>query len=255
MKPHSQDKPDANALLLSALQSLPQKPSDTVPQSTKKRYSELASQHIAYAIAEELRRRGLSGARPGMPGDIGLSGAERRMAGGIGAKKVDVTWATEESGLLLAVSIKTINFKDSKTQNLKKNVPNRRADMLFEAVTLHRRFPYAVLAGMLFFDRAAGNDAKSRSPSTLDHAHRLFKLFHGRYDPAGRDEQYEMLCIGLMEADPTNPWYELHVAGDNKPRPLPQVLDALIELVAERNPDFYECVNGTLKPVRSKGST
>lgn len=34
-------------------------------------------------------------ARPVGGGEIGISGAERRMSGGIGAKKVDVTWATE----------------------------------------------------------------------------------------------------------------------------------------------------------------
>src|SRR3546814_5010367 len=62
--------------------------------------------------------------------EVGLSGAERRLAGGIGAKKVDVTWATEESGLILAVSVKTILFKDSRTQNFQKNLTNRRADLL-----------------------------------------------------------------------------------------------------------------------------
>lgn len=44
------------------------------------------------------------------------------MAGGIGAKKVDITWATEEAGLLLAVSIKTINFRDGRTGNFQKNL-------------------------------------------------------------------------------------------------------------------------------------
>ncbi|MEZ5587760.1 MAG: hypothetical protein R3E46_11880 [Sedimenticolaceae bacterium] len=42
------------------------------------------------------------------------------MAGGIGAKKVDVTWATEEGGLLLGISIKTINFRDNKTKNFQR---------------------------------------------------------------------------------------------------------------------------------------
>ena len=68
------------------------------------------------------RARGMDGARPAGPGEVGLSGAERRLAGGIGAKKVDVTWATEESGLILAVSVKTILFKDSRTQNFQKNL-------------------------------------------------------------------------------------------------------------------------------------
>src|SRR4051812_22581294 len=103
-----------------------QKPAADASQQEKKRYSELISAHLAVAFGEELRRRGLKQARPAAPGEVGVSGAERRMAGGIGAKKVDVTWATEEGGLLLGISIKTINFVDGTTRNFQKNVPNRR---------------------------------------------------------------------------------------------------------------------------------
>src|SRR4051812_3829589 len=100
------------------------------------------------------------------------------MAGGIGAKKVDVTWATEEAGLLLATSIKTINFRDLKSRNFQKNLTNRRGDMLFEAVTLHRRFPYSVLLGLFCFDWEAATDnvklgegAKETRRSTFLNAH------------------------------------------------------------------------------------
>ena len=55
------------------------------------------------------------------------------MSGGIGTKKVDVTWATEESGLLLAISVKCLTAKDPKTGNYHKNLINRRGDMLGEA--------------------------------------------------------------------------------------------------------------------------
>src|SRR5262245_14788113 len=119
------------------------------------------------------------------------------MAGGIGAKKVDVTWATEESGLLLAISIKSINFRDKRSKNFQKNLTNRRGDMLFEAVTLHRRFPYAVLGGFFFFDQAAESDGTTSRKSTFINAHHRFRLFTGRGDPAGRDEQYERLYIVL----------------------------------------------------------
>src|SRR3546814_5928739 len=94
------------------------------------------------------------------------SGAERRMAGGIGAKKVDVTWATEESGLLLGISIKTINFRDVRTRNFQKSLTNRRGDMLIEAVTLHRRFPYAVLAGL----RSEEHTSELQSLMSISHA-------------------------------------------------------------------------------------
>ena len=86
----------------------------------KKRYSELMSQVVAAAFAEELRQRGLKEARPGGDGELGATGAERRMSGGIGAKKVDVTWATEESGLILAISVKCITSKDPKTGTIRR---------------------------------------------------------------------------------------------------------------------------------------
>ncbi len=56
---------------------------------------------------------------------------------------------------MLAMSVKSINFADGTTGNYQKNLTNRRGDMLFEAVTLHRRFPYAVLAGILIFDEGS----------------------------------------------------------------------------------------------------
>lgn len=182
-------------LLTSALQSLPSKPADDAGRNDKKRYSERVSQVIALAFAEELRHRGLDGTRPAPPGELGVSGAERRLSGGIGAKKVDVTWATEESGLILGISIKTINFRDRGTNNFQKNLINRRGDMLIEAVTLHRRFPYSVLVGFMFLDKGAAEDDTDRRRSTFLNAHGRFRLFTGRNDPSGRDEQYEQMYL------------------------------------------------------------
>ncbi|HYC89921.1 MAG TPA: hypothetical protein VEO54_11970 [Thermoanaerobaculia bacterium] len=96
------------------------------------------------------------------------------MSGGIGAKKVDITWATEESGLLLAISVKCITARDVATRNYQKNLINRRGDMLGEAVTLHRRFPYAVLGGFLFLDSGAAHDASDQRSSTFRNAHGAF---------------------------------------------------------------------------------
>jgi hypothetical protein len=172
------------------------------------------------------------------------------MSGGIGAKKVDVTWATEESGLLLGISLKSINFADLKTGNYQKNLTNRRGDMLFEAVTLHRRFPYAVLGGLFLFDEGANDDGTASRQSTFLNAHDRLRLFTGRDDPAGRDEQYERLYVGLIRTDPKHLGIDLYLAGEpDSPVPATNALDELVELVARRDPDFYRAVDGKLERV------
>jgi hypothetical protein len=226
--------------LIKSLKGLDPKPPDTASASTKKAYSEKMSAAIAAALAEELRQRGLRGARPGGVGEVGLSGAERRMSGGIGAKKVDVTWATEESGLLLAVSVKCINFADKKTKNFQKNLTNRRGDMLFESVTLHRKFPYAVLGGFFILDKGAAEDGSTKRASTFLTAHRRLRLFTGRSDPSGRDEQYERLYIVLVDATPFKATAKIFEAGNpQKALSLDRALDLLLLTAAERDSDFY----------------
>jgi hypothetical protein len=244
-------------LLVEVLRTLPPKPSDSATQAEKKRYSELLSQQVALGLASELRRRGFAEARPAPAAQAGLatkgdkSGAERRMAGGIGAKKVDVTWATEESGLLFAVSIKSINFRDTRTQNLQKNLTNRRGDMLFETVTLHRRFPYAVVVGFFFLDREAKLDETARRKSTFLNAHQRLKLFTGRNDPSGRDEQLERLYVVLLNPDPLSPSVDVFLAGSpDKTVSLTSAIMEWMELLVDRNPDFYEIIDGKLKKLR-----
>jgi hypothetical protein len=246
---------EVDDLLTQELKTLPPKPPEGAAQSDKKRYSELMSAAAARALGETLRRRGLRGALPTLEAGPKLemraagrkSGVERRMDGALGAKKVDVTWATEESGLLLALSIKTINFKDGKTSNYQKNLTNRRSDMLFESTTLHRRFPYSTLGGFFFLDVGAKNDGTAQRRSTFQNAHRRLKMFTGRSDPAGRPEQYERLYIVLVEAAVGNVVYEVYRAGDPETQiALDQALIELLEIVAERSPDFYDVVGGKL---------
>lgn len=240
-------------LIRSALISAGDKPADTSRAPVKKAYSETISAVLARAIADELRHRGLKGARPAPPGELDRSGAERRMAGGIGAKKVDVTWATEEAGLLLGVSIKGINFRDKKSGHFQKNLTNRRGDMLFEAVTLHRRFPYAVLGGLFVLDWESAGDQTKRRVSTFLNTHSRLRLFTGRDDPGGRDEQYERLYIGLLEASSSGARFEVYLVGDpSKPVPMAHAIDELLSVTAIRNPDFYRYDDGKLVSVSSQ---
>lgn len=246
-----------DGFVVAELKKVGPKPPDRGSRSdVKKNYSEKVSAGMALAFAAELRARNLKETLPAPPVATGKgkgkSGAERRMAGGLGAKKVDVTWVTEASGLGLAISVKTINFRDLASGNFQKNLTNRRGDMLFEAVTLHRRFPYAVLGGFFFLDREAANDQTALRRSTFENAHPRFSLFTGRDDPAGRDEQYERIFIVLLDSsNPSKPAYTVHSVGDPKAPPITfdDAFDQLIEIVAERNPDFYEFVGGELRRV------
>lgn len=67
------------------------KPPSEAPQAEKKNYAERLSNEIALAVAGALRALGLTSCQPER-----TRGRERQFAGGIGAKKVDVSFATEE---------------------------------------------------------------------------------------------------------------------------------------------------------------
>ena len=69
--------------------------------------------------------------------------------------------------------------------------------------------------------------------------------------PAGRDEQYERLYIVLLDATPLPARWEVYRVGrPTDPVALADILDDVIALVAQRNPDFYESDGGFLRPTR-----
>jgi hypothetical protein len=120
--------------------------------------------------------------------------------------------------------------------------------MVGEALTLHRRFPYAVVAGFLFLDKDAKNDETKQRKSTFENAFPRLRIFTGRQDPAGRDEQFERLYLLLVDANPFTPTLECYQVSDPTTKlELSDVLDELVLLVAERNFDFYEASDGKVR--------
>ena len=235
--PPSSDESDS---IQRAISRVGRRPADSASQSEKKAYSERLSNALAPALASELRKRGLAGTFPSDETAKGKKGSETRIAGGLGDKKVDVTYATAHAGLVLGISVKTITTKDKKTGNFQKNLQNRKADLIFEVTTLHKRFPYAVVGGIVFLPGAADVDnAQSKSRlSTFTRAHQLLKIFNRRSGTRNEDEKFEYLAVGLFEEDP--PSYRLFEAGDPKKIiDLNGFLSTLIEIVAERNPEDF----------------
>jgi hypothetical protein len=244
-----------------AIQRAGLRPNESEPQAAKKGYSERVSNEVAPALAAELRQRGLRETQPREPEERKsktAKGSERRIAGGLGDKKVDVTFATEHAGLVLGVSVKTISWKDQKTKNFQKNLQNRKADLIFEVTTLHKRFPYAVVGGlMLLYEDAErdnledGNQKKSRI-STYLRAHQLLKIFNHRSGTRNEDSKFEFLALGLYGADP--PSYRLSEAGSpDKNISLDDFLSKLLQIVAERNPEDFIYQSGRLWKPRELG--
>jgi hypothetical protein len=173
-------------------------------QQQKKRYSELLSKNLAYEVAEGLRTVGFSTIKPvrGGPG-------EKAFQGGLGPKKVDVAYSDERHGLQLAVSIKSIN-----SPPYGKNLKNRFADLCTEAITLHLRFPYAVVCALFAFPLGADQDlTEGREQSTFARANKLFATISGRREYSNSAEKFENLTTMLFQPyDPngSDPWVCLY---------------------------------------------
>lgn len=173
--------------LLDAVYAAGVYPPLTAPSSAKKRYSELLSAALAMEIAGGLRARGFGAVKPDASG-----GKEKEFQGGLAPKRVDVSFADERNGLMLAVSVKTISYP-----KFSKNLKNRFGDMCSEAISLHMRFPYAVISGLFAFPVAANHDVKPIS--TFQRATRLFGTISGRADYGAPGERFESFVMMLYQ--------------------------------------------------------
>lgn len=100
----------------------------------------------------------------------------------------------------------------------------------------------------MFIDKDARNDRTPRRNSTFDNAFPRLRLFTGRDDVAGREEQYERLYIALVDANPFAPSFECYRADDPTTQlTIEAAFDDLIDLLAERNFDMYEAHAGRLR--------
>jgi hypothetical protein len=94
-----------------------------------------------------------------------------------GLKKIDVNYSSSRSGLELAISVKTINFKDEGTGRYTKNTKRVDGELRAEAEDVHKRQPYAVVVAYLFLPVDAATDGCG---SHADHAATLTDLRRGR---------------------------------------------------------------------------
>ena len=198
---------------------------------SKKRYSEVLSQQLAQAVAAGLRGIGFPNVKP-LEGGAG----EKAFQGGLGPKRVDVSYADERHGLLLAVSIKTIT-----SAPYGKNLKNRFYDLCPEGITLHLRFPYSVVCALFCFPVDADRDiGPVRRISTFARAKKLFATISGRReytDPGEKFENVTLLLFQPVTEDPAiQPWIKLFDAAEDRELSEAEYFDRIRRVFNARNP-------------------
>ncbi|QDV05613.1 hypothetical protein Poly30_11110 [Planctomycetes bacterium Poly30] len=162
-------------------------------RAEKKNFAQRLSTAIAQKTADALRPE-FAGISPDAEG----RGHESKSAGASGKKKIDVNYSTTTSGLELAVSIKTINFRDEKSGRYTKNTKRVDGELRAEAQDCHKRQPYAVLAAYVFLPVDAASDGKS-GPSSLKHSAEVFGARGGRDTTKNSSSLFELVYIGLYD--------------------------------------------------------
>lgn len=164
-------------------------------RAEKKNFAQRLSTAIAQKVADALRPR----FPEVVPNALG-QGHESPSASATGLKKLDVNYSTSRSGLELAVSIKTINFKDEETGRYTKNTKRVDGELRAEAQDCHTRQPYAVLAGYVFLPWDASEDGKT-CVSSFKHNADVFHRRCGRRATSNEHSLFEALFLGLYKDD------------------------------------------------------
>ena len=206
-------------------------PSTEAKKEDKKRYSELLSQALAQEVASGLRNVGFPNVKP-FPGGPG----ERAFQGGLGPKKVDVSYADEQHGLQLAVSIKTITASP-----YGKNLKNRFYDLCPEGITLHLRFPYSVICALFCLPNAANEDVTAiRKLSTFERARKLLSTLSGRREYTDPGEKFENIAMMLFQPKTEDasviPWVRLIDCITARELTELEYFDSIRQIFNRRNP-------------------
>jgi len=101
----------------------------------------------------------------------------------------------------LAVSIKTLNFKDEVTGRFTKNIRRLDGELRAEAQDCHVRKPYSVLTALIFIPEEAAHDSGTKS--SLRHAWEVFERRSGRRSTNNDASLFERIwiCIYNTEQD------------------------------------------------------
>ncbi len=157
------------------------------------------SNALAMVFAHALRDRGLAGTLPDTEGKRLESPALTVR----GAKRLDVNFSTPQLGLGLGVSIKTMMSWDINQHSYVHNLKRNDEELLVEALSYHKRQPFAVMVAVVFFpiDGAFDTGMKGGGLSSLAKAVKHFRFMASRPTPRDDPEYFEKFFVGLLGVD------------------------------------------------------
>src|SRR2546429_12661 len=123
---------------------------------------------------------------------------ESRAPTGKGKKKLDVNYSTQELGLALGVSIKTLNFRDAGSGRYTKNATRIDNELRAEASDYHERQPFAVMAAVVFIPIDSCDDSK-KGKSSFAQIVEVLRHRANRETTKNREELFERVYIGLYD--------------------------------------------------------
>lgn len=159
-------------------------------QAAKKNFAERLSRELAQEVANRLRRK-----FPGITPTEDGKGHERRTKSAKGMKRLDVNYSTQDLGLGVGVSIKTVTALDGKSKRYTKNYTRIDNELRAEAKDYHQRQPYAVMIALIFLPEDACGDGSDRTPSSFGAAVRCFRYRANRRNPTNEEELFERVFV------------------------------------------------------------
>jgi hypothetical protein len=222
-------------------------------QREKKNYAEALSRGLALRVANALRH-----AFPGILPAADGRGQESMARTAKGLKRLDVNYSTVQLGLGLGISIKTVNFRDAKTQRYTKNYTRADGELRAEASDYHERQPYAVLIAVVFMPSDACNDAGRQAPSSFGQAVQIFRFRAGRSRPTDAPILFERAFIGLYETETRTfgevAFFDVMNAPPKSGRPFmlmnfDELIGEIVKTYDQRNKPAFQWAEGESEPV------
>lgn len=185
-------------------------------------------------VTARLRATQLSVSRKQVLGDLDteVDAARRRrlrVLGGYMEKEIDVCYIVEDTGPLLAVSVK------SQMSSIAKNTINRFEEYVGDATNLHTRYPMLVLGFLLLVPVNEETFRGGEPTDALLRVTRLLEQAAGRVDPSGTPGSYEACALLVVDFASDPPVIHPDVPGKASPLRIERLFQSLVELYRRRN--------------------